>query len=963
MPAPIIQHLTDNHRVICLTIEDWRNIYGMSPIKPDSVRALDKVPPTLQPLADGPHRWLFERKLQVGYDGRAGLSIDSVVDVIQSHDIHEMQPLEIPVDWKASIHESSQIRDFKSYSRDRTASQMRTSLCQFVDNVHNAWSSIPVLLYRPRSHFATIPYPKPNVTLHELRDPRMTLYSVEWTIFKILCKGNSRVTGYSVLDPPLFYDTLLPAICHQIRGCNVLRSIPITFPTYSADHGSSTCLDFVCQPSTNNLPNGLPGEYIPALFAAHHVDILHAFELSEISYVRPGPSELMPDRNPGLVKLVKVFQPSLQLLVMYLTKKYRIDNYRWHPEWNRYPPMLSISELEDENLRITNPRPPNIPDQDNKPSADFATREKLYENPEKYGYTRKERLDKAVDEYWENINVHSGAIEWQRTHGVLWRVSRAPTSEGNKSVITASVQYDLSRLINMTDADLDVMEIQNVTRAVLKAHIAMLETKLGRNLIRIDTIDETHNPVTEEDAMGLDVITLELWDNAMPKEDAKEPQLYIEFNMLYTLLWPGGFRSASELAVERVIGVIIAPYLELKDCETLSGQSVRLSLILGCFGYFTSADICTKMLFKPPVGADGKALQEYDDLSVLQPVILGAEAKRTLGNHATEEEKLNSTQPNVKANSKRKIKNTPMHRASAQLAFLFQPTLKIFIGHLCELAESGSEDYLREKIEGWDSLPLEARLREKVGWAEWTKVTIPEWMFCYGIGYDFAGFTVYSFHPALFVENGKPHWEFHCCEMVTGFEEVFLHFDAKRRVHAVKTLLAMRRHSHFLAQTLRGPNQLLFPEEFIKVAKEMSMEDEAKKWTQAETRKQNREKKSQSEGKSPSTKAASSKAEEVILNEEGKGGSSRSKGKQTSGSRSSRENAKLGTIQEDEEEAKKDVNRKAPKRDGGGGICGGPYGPRSGKEQGIYLEGQKGQKAGRTRRLHLHEQGQRAGGV
>lgn len=660
--------------------------------------------------------------------------------------------------------------------------------------------------------------------------------------------------------------------------------------------------------------------------------------------------------------------------------------------------MLSISELEDENLRITNPRPPNIPDQDNKPSADFATREKLYEDPEKYGYTRKERLDKAVDEYWENINIQSGAIEWQRTHGVLWRVSRAPTSEGNKSVITASnvrqsdltSQYgwkfinlkdtvsavaqdedaperitsytsvrDRSQRIlkdvnkkalviseswpNMTDADLDVMEVQNVTRAVLKAHIAMLETKLGKNLIRIDKIDETHNPATEEDAMGLDVITLELWDGAMPKEDAKEPQLYIEFNMLYTLLWPGKFRAASELAVERVIGVIIAPHLELKDCETLSGQSVRLSLILGCFGSFTSADICTKMLFKPPVGADGKALQGYDDLSVLQPVILGAEAKRTLGNHVAEEEKLDSTQPNVKANAKRKITNTPMHRASAQLAFLFQPTLKIFIGHLCELAESGSEDYLREKIEGWDSLPLEARLREKVGWAEWAKVTIPEWMFCYGIGYDFAGFTVYSFHPALFVENGKPHWEFHCCEMKTGFEEVFLHYDAKRHVHAVKTLLAMRRHSHFLAQTLRGPNQLLFPEEFIKVAKEMSMEDEAKKRTQAETRKQNREKKSQSEGKSPSTKAASSKAEEVILNEEGKGGSSRSKGKQASGSRSSRENAKLGTIQEDEEEAKKDVNRKAPKRDGGGSAEG-PTGQGVGRSRGSTSKAKKATK-------------------
>ncbi|ETW76914.1 hypothetical protein HETIRDRAFT_329216, partial [Heterobasidion irregulare TC 32-1] len=475
---------------------------------------------------------------------------------------------------------------------------------------------------------------------------------------------------------------------------------------------------------------------------------------------------------------------------------------------------------------------------------------------------------------------------------------------------------------NMTDADLDVMEIQNVTRAVLKAHIAMLETKLGRNLIRIDTIDETHNPVTEEDAMGLDVITLELWDNAMPKEDAKEPQLYIEFNMLYTLLWPEGFRSASELAVERVIGVIIAPHLELKDCETLSGQSARLSLILGCFSSFTSADICTKMLFKPPAGTDDNTPQGYDDLSVLQPVILGAEAKRTLGKHIAEEEELDSTQPNVKTNAKRKITNIPMHRASAQLAFLFQPTLKIFIGHLCELAESGSEDYLREKIEGWDSLPLEARLKAKVVWFDWTTVTIPEWMFCYGIGYDFAGFTVYSFHPALSIENGRPHWEFHCCEMVTGFDEVFLHYDAQDRVHAVKTLLAMRRHSHFLAQTLRGPNQLRYPEEFIKVAKEMSSEDEAKKRTQAETRKQNREKKSQSEGKSPSTKAASSKAEEVILNEEGKEGSSRSKGKQVSRSRSSRENMKLRTIQEDEEEAKKDFNRKITKRDRGGSAEG-----------------------------------------
>ncbi|ETW76915.1 hypothetical protein HETIRDRAFT_148184, partial [Heterobasidion irregulare TC 32-1] len=235
----------------------------MSPIKPGSVRALDKVPPTLQPLADGPHRWLFERKRQVGYDGRAGLSINSVVEVIQSHDIHEMQPLEVPEDWKNAV---------SNETLKPTIALLQRSLCQYVDNGHSAWPSFPVLLYRPRSYFATIPYPKPNTTLHELRDPHMTLYSVEWTIFKILCKANSRVTGYITLDSILFYDALLPAICHQIRGCRVLRSTPITFPSYSADYGSSTCLDFICQPSSNNLPNGLPGEYVPVLFAAHHVD-------------------------------------------------------------------------------------------------------------------------------------------------------------------------------------------------------------------------------------------------------------------------------------------------------------------------------------------------------------------------------------------------------------------------------------------------------------------------------------------------------------------------------------------------------------------------------------------------------------------------------------------------------------------------------------------------------------------
>lgn len=120
-----------------------------------------------------------------------------------------------------------------------TTALLQTSLCHYIDNLHSAWPSIPVILYRPRSHFATIPYPKPNLTLHELWDPHMTLYSVEWTIFKILCKGDGGVTGYSALGPKIFYDALLPAICHQIRGCRVSRSVACAFYEHNLTMSSS----------------------------------------------------------------------------------------------------------------------------------------------------------------------------------------------------------------------------------------------------------------------------------------------------------------------------------------------------------------------------------------------------------------------------------------------------------------------------------------------------------------------------------------------------------------------------------------------------------------------------------------------------------------------------------------------------------------------------------------------------
>lgn len=106
-----------------------------------------------------------------------------------------------------------------------------------------------------------------------------------------------------------------------------------------------------------------------------------------------------------------------------------------------------------ESLRIKNPHTSNTHEQ---PGIDSAAREELYENPERSGYEIKERADKAVDKYWEHINSQSGANVWQRTHGVLWRIARAPTSEGTKSVITARyvVLVHMRRLFFKLNRDL-----------------------------------------------------------------------------------------------------------------------------------------------------------------------------------------------------------------------------------------------------------------------------------------------------------------------------------------------------------------------------------------------------------------------------------------------------------------------------------------------------------------------------
>lgn len=63
-----------------ITFSKWLDDFGIK--ETGGSRYEDKVPPTLSPLALGPHYWLFEQRQDWGYDGRAGLSIHEIMKTI-----------------------------------------------------------------------------------------------------------------------------------------------------------------------------------------------------------------------------------------------------------------------------------------------------------------------------------------------------------------------------------------------------------------------------------------------------------------------------------------------------------------------------------------------------------------------------------------------------------------------------------------------------------------------------------------------------------------------------------------------------------------------------------------------------------------------------------------------------------------------------------------------------------------
>ena len=122
---------------------------------------------------------------------------------------------------------------------------------------------------------------------------------------------------------------------------------------------------------------------------------------------------------------------------------------------------------------------------------------------------------------------------------------------------------------------------------MLRAHIEKLEKQLGADVISITAIEDSVNfPSSESDSLRGKTITLGLWDNPRPDKNMRGQQLDAAFNALYVLLWPGSYTAASELAVERVIGALVAPNFEVNECETFS-------CVPSCsYQYIDSDEVC-----------------------------------------------------------------------------------------------------------------------------------------------------------------------------------------------------------------------------------------------------------------------------------------------------------------------------------------------------------------------------------
>ncbi|ETW76951.1 hypothetical protein HETIRDRAFT_389963 [Heterobasidion irregulare TC 32-1] len=289
----------------------WLDKFGMA----GADRTLNISRSNLQMLWQGPHRWNFFIRSRFG-PGDCGIEL--ILLFLKRQQQWLPVPIAIPDDWKTS---GGSLLD----------ATLTAALTEYLNKQLHDYVE-----FKPRESISDIAYPHAKITLHEIRDPTLKIYDIRWMLFKLFSKCDAdRYIGFHEHLPGSLFSFVLPSVCYQIPGCDVIRFTPIALPIYCAGFGSSVRLDFACTPSKCMLPNGLPGGFSPVLFAVDYVDSIPDLTRHEIEPDQPSEgSYAFPDRSHGIVKLAKIFEPALQLLVTYIVKKYQAPDGQWIPEWN-----------------------------------------------------------------------------------------------------------------------------------------------------------------------------------------------------------------------------------------------------------------------------------------------------------------------------------------------------------------------------------------------------------------------------------------------------------------------------------------------------------------------------------------------------------------------------------------------------------------------------------------------------
>ncbi|THH15539.1 hypothetical protein EW146_g4958 [Bondarzewia mesenterica] len=330
--------------VVSASFLTWLQEYGIRAcIQNDIELRSTESPSTIQALSEGPHCWVFIKRQSVGYSMGPCVGIENIVNLLQSRPSWYVQPLEIPEDWKASkfihlifhlIFTFTSVGSEPGPMHDKSDHQCILMLLLGLSGERKRTVRPPRLVQTKttlRRHTLSFAErdparntgPKDGVVqrrMDDLPDPVQRRHADARPVGRIYPQTDFCFATLRSLPPN-----------PRMRGAQIhLNFFPDVLSWLRLVDMSRFCLSS-----------------IGYLFIGMHAGRLERGEGHGDTYVAP---DLLPDRKHGLVELAKMFQPTLQLMVMYLTKKYRVSEYEWRPEWN--PPLNANKPIHEQ---------PNIP--------------------------------------------------------------------------------------------------------------------------------------------------------------------------------------------------------------------------------------------------------------------------------------------------------------------------------------------------------------------------------------------------------------------------------------------------------------------------------------------------------------------------------------------------------------------------------------------------------------------------